>query len=106
MAEDKSELLHKLISLIFTQNRYPEQLYKTCDGLLGLQRKTEPDLFDKACQMAIDYQNYTYTFMKNILENKMTEQESILPDKPLPKHGNLRGKQHYQQQLQLKFNNQ
>jgi transposase len=105
-AEGKSELLQKLISLIFTQNRYPEQLYKTCDGLLGLQRKTEPNLFDKACQMAIDYHNYTYTFMKNILENKMTEQESILPDKPLPKHGNLRGKEHYQQQLKLKFNNQ
>lgn len=105
-AEEKSALLHKLISLIFTQDRYPEQLYKTCDGLLGLQRKTEPDLFDKACQLCIDHRNYTYTFMKNILENKMTEQESILPDKPLPKHGNLRGKEHYQQQLKLKLDNQ
>lgn len=105
-AEDKSELLHKLISLIFTQNRYPEQLYKTCDGLLSLQRKTGPGLFDKACQIAIDHQNYTYAFIKNILENKMTEQEPVLPGKPLPKHGNLRGKEHYQQQLKLKFNNQ
>src|SRR5690606_33875665 len=98
-AEEKSALLHKLISRIFTQNRYPEQLYKTCDGLLGLQRKAETELFDKACQMAIDHHNYTYTFIKNILANNMTEQESILPDKPLPKHGNLRGKEHYQQQL-------
>lgn len=61
---------------------------------------------DKACQIAIDHQNYTYTFMKNILENKMTEQQPILPDKPLPTHGNLRGKEHYQKQLKLKFNNQ
>jgi transposase len=105
-AEKKSKVLHRLISLIFTQNRYPEQLYKTCDGLFGLQRKTEPDRFDKACQMAIDHQNYTYTFMKNVLENKMTEGQTELPDKPLPKHGNLRGKEHYQKQLQLNFNNQ
>ena len=105
-AEKRSEVLGKLISLIFSQNRYPEQLYKTCDGLFGLLRKTEPEHFDKACQMAIDYQNYTYTFIKNILENKMTEPQDILPDKPLPKHGNLRGKEHYQQQLKLKFNNQ
>ncbi len=38
--------------------------------------------------MAIDYQNYTYSFIKNILENKMTEQGSELPDKPLPRHKN------------------
>jgi len=44
-AKNKSEALHKLISLIFTQSRYPEQLYKTCDGILGLQRKTDPDCF-------------------------------------------------------------
>ena len=105
-AEKKSGLLYRLISLIFTQNRYPEQLYKTCDGLFGLERKTEPKRFDKACQMAIDHQNYTYTFLKNVLENKTTEQQSILPDKPLPKHGNLRGKAHYQKQLKLKFNHQ
>ncbi|MEQ8649489.1 MAG: hypothetical protein RLO17_03100 [Cyclobacteriaceae bacterium] len=74
--------------MVFSQNRYPEQLYRTCDGLFGLYRKTEADLFNKACQMAIDYQNYTYSFIKNILENKMTEQGSELPDKPLPRHKN------------------
>ncbi|MCG8378149.1 MAG: IS21 family transposase [Proteobacteria bacterium] len=105
-AEKKSRVLHQLITLIFTQNRYPEQLYKTCEGLLGLQRKTEADRFEKACQMAIDYQNYTYTFMKNILENKMTEQQDAMADKSLPKHGNLRGKDYYEKQLELKFNNQ
>ena len=102
-AKKKSAELHQLITLIFTQNRYPEQLYKTCDGIFGLQRKTEENSFDKACQMAIDHQNYTYTFIKNILENKMTEQGSTMPEKPLPKHGNVRGKQHYQEQLALKF---
>jgi transposase len=104
-AGKKSKALGELVSLIFTQNRYPEQLYRTCDGLLSLQRKTDTDRFEKACQMAIDYQNYTYTFMKNILENKMTEQDSVLPDKPLPQHGNLRGKEYYEKQMEIKFNN-
>jgi transposase len=102
-AEKKSKVLHQLISLIFTQNRHPEQLYKTCDGLFGLQRKTDPDRFDKACQIAIDHQNYTYTFIRNVLENRMTDGQTELSDKPLPKHGNLRGKEHYQDQLQLKL---
>ncbi len=102
-ARRKSKLLHELVTLIFTQNRYPEQLYRTCDGLFSLQRKTEAEPFNKACQLAIEHQNYTYTFMKNILENKMTEQESILPDKPLPQHKNLRGKEYYEKQMRINF---
>lgn len=103
-AGKKSKTLGELISLIFTQNRYPEQLYRTCDGLFSLQRKAGAEHFDRACQMAIEHQNYTYTFIKNILENKMTELEPELPDKPLPQHGNLRGKEYYEKQMEIKFN--
>lgn len=102
-AEKKSEALHQLVCLIFNQNRYPEQLYKTCEGLFSLHRKTEANLFERACQMAIHYQNYRYTFIKNILENRMTEQVTEVPAKSLPQHGNLRGKEHYVQQLKLKL---
>jgi len=34
----------------------------------------------------------------------MTDQQTELPDKPLPKHHNLRGKDYYLKQLQLNFN--
>lgn len=102
-AAKRSAVLYELVSRIFNQNRYPEQLYKTCDGLFGLERKTEPARFEKACRMALDYQNYTYSFVMNVLENKMTEVQTAIPDKPLPKHANLRGKAHYQQ-LELNYN--
>ncbi|MFT7028820.1 MAG: hypothetical protein ACJA2C_000190 [Marinoscillum sp.] len=103
-ARRKSSSLYDLITLVFDQNRYPEQLYRTCDGLFGLHRKTEALLFDKACRIAIEYQNYSYTFVKNILENKMAEQEETIPDQSLPEHNNVRGKTYYQQSLPLKFN--
>lgn len=104
-AKKKSPVLHQLITQIVTQNRYPEQLYRTCEGIFGLYRIAEEGRFEKACQMAIDHQNCTYTFIKNILENKMTEQESVFPDKPLPRHDNLKGKEHYQKTIeQLKIN--
>ena len=102
----KSETLKRLIALIFTQNRYPEQLYRTCDGLFSLHRKTETEKFESACQIAVEHRNYSYTFIKNILENNMTQPPESLPDKVLPQHVNLRGKEYYQQQLHLKFNNQ
>ena len=105
IAAKRSKILHSLFELIFSQNRYPEQLYNTCDGLLSLHRKSDTVAFEKACQLAIDHQQTNYNFIKNILINKMTSiTKQPADDKPLPQHNNLRGKQYYQQTLN--FNNQ
>jgi transposase len=96
-AKLKSDELHQLIGLLFAQGRHPEQLYRTCDGLFSLQRKTEADIFQKACTMAIKHQNYSYRFILNILTNKMTGEAETMQTKPLPNHGNLRGREYYAQ---------
>jgi len=96
-AKLKSDELYQLIGLIFAQNRHPEQLYKTCDGLLNLQRKTDQKDFHKACLMAIEHQNYSYRFILNILTNKMTNQPEAKQEKPLPNHENLRKREYYAQ---------
>jgi len=96
-AKLKSDELYRLMGLMFAQNRHPEQLYRSCDGLLSLQRKSDPVDFQKACLMAIEHQNYSYRFIRNILANKMTGQTVPEPEKPLPDHKNLRGREYYQQ---------
>ncbi|MFA5817602.1 MAG: IS21 family transposase [Bacteroidales bacterium] len=96
-AKSKSAAFYQLVELLFKQNRHPEQLYRTCDGLMSLQRKTEADVFSKACMMAIDYQNYSYRFVSNILKNKMTDEPAAAPAKPLPVHKNIRGRDYYKQ---------
>ena len=104
-AGEKSPVLRQMVTLIFQQDRYPEQLYKTCDGLFSLFRKTELQHFEKACQMGIDYQNYSYRFILNLLQNRVTEDQQASPiEKKLPKHENLRGKQYYQTQIPFKSN--
>lgn len=95
--------LHELVSKIFQQNRYPEQAYRTCDGLLRLFKTYDTDLFERACQMALDHQMYSYGSVKKILENRMAEFLQEPPvEKALPVHNNLRGKEYYQQ-LTLKL---
>jgi transposase len=96
-AKLQSAELYQLIGLLFAQNRHPEQLYRSCDGLLNLQRKTDPKDFQKACTMAIEYQNYSYQFILNILANKMTNVPETKQEKPLPNHENLRGREYYAQ---------
>ena len=44
-AKGKSKELHELIELLFKQNRLPEQLYKSCDGLFSLHRKTNSQTY-------------------------------------------------------------
>lgn len=101
-AKEKTETLYQLVQLVFEQQRHPEHLYRACDGLLSLQRKTDTEIFKKACQMAIDHKNYSYSFILNILKNKMTEQQQTKQDQPLPEHKNIRGKAYYTQST-LKF---
>lgn len=94
-AKGRSEPLYQLVQLMFGQKRHPEQLYRSCDGLLSLERKTDPDTFAKACQIAIKNQNYSYMFLQNILKNKMAFEQEIRQDKHLPEHPNTRGKEYY-----------
>ncbi|MBW6498876.1 MAG: IS21 family transposase [Bacteroidales bacterium] len=93
--------LGKLFEQIFTQDKYPEQLYKSCDGLLQLARNTSKEQLRQACEVALAYQNYSYTFMRNLLTNKVTLPTRQQPPKPLPQHGNKRGKSYFQTILNL-----
>jgi len=106
-AMQKSSLFGGFITMLFKQNKYPEQLYRSCDGLLSLCQKSELSDFEKACQIAMEYQNFNYTFVRNILENKITKQEyknESNTKKTLPIHENIRGKEYYEQQT-INFNN-
>ena len=96
-AGNKSQMLVHLITLIFEQDEHPEILYRSCDGLFSLQRKTDPLVFEKACQLAIDNQIYSYRFISNIINNKMTENILNEKHKPLPDHANIRGSEYYKQ---------
>lgn len=90
-------VLQRFFTLLFSQKAYPEQLYKRCDGLLSLQRKSTPESFRKALEMAIEVENYNYQFVKNIIENKtyLNEEVSLEKTPKLPKHSNTRGRSCY-----------
>ena len=95
-AQSKSPDLHKVVTLLFEGGRPPEQNYRTCDGLFNLHRKTDPKVFEKACQEAISCKCYSYKFIMKVIENfKSQPNEQV--NKPLPEHSNIRGKEYYKQ---------
>jgi transposase len=100
-AKSYNATLGKLFEHIFTQDKYPEQLYRSCDGLLQLARNTQKEQLEQACQIALEYQNYSYQFMRNLLTNKIALTQPQSSPKPLPDHGNKRGKSYFQTILNL-----
>jgi len=91
-------VFHRFIDLIFSQeNRYPEQLYKICDGLFSLYKKSDPQAFSKAILKATDLGQYSYQFVKNIINNKTYHDQEVEGQQGLlPQHHNTRGSKYYQ----------
>jgi len=111
MAKSKNSEFAKLTEQIFKQNKHPEQLYKTCDGLLNLQRKTNAEHFTKACSIALTNGIFSYRAICNLIENKANFSDDVTGTnntKPLPKHDNIRGGEYYKNrddnQLTINFN--
>jgi len=86
-----------VIERILGGSQHPEQLYKTCMGILNLTKNYSNIKLNKACSRALYYENCSYKFIKNMLQNGMEEvQEEYLFDNTLPYHKNIRGNQYYE----------
>lgn len=86
-----------VIYKLLATKRHPEQLYRSCEGILSLAKKYSITDFEKACTMALDLDACTYTFIRNVLQNgtfKLHEQQVVLFTGQRD-HENLRRKQYY-----------
>ena len=59
----------RMIEIILSLKKHPEQTYKTCLGILNSARKYGNDKLNRACKRALYYECYSYRRIKNILEN-------------------------------------
>ncbi len=102
MARLKGDAVATVVKTVLSSRQHPEQSYKTCLGILALTKKYKESRLNRACELAIDYDNCTYKMIKNILSNNMdlvSEEEKDLGF-TLPEHDNIRGNQYYMEDLQ------
>jgi transposase len=86
----------KAATLILDNSIYIEQNYKSCFGMLMLQKRYGIPRLEAACARALQGTRINYTMIKNILERGLDKQLSILEQPPIPAHDNIRGKDNYQ----------
>ncbi len=97
-----SELLAELFAVIFERAEIPEVQYKRCDGLLSLQRKTDPVIFERVCRYALDNDILTYQSIKRVMDAKAymlngeEEKQQGKKNRNI-QHINIRGKKYYEE---------
>lgn len=91
-----SKELGDVVRHIFYNSSMPaETHYRTCDGLLSLQRSTDPVLFRTACETALRYGRCNYRFICSLIESRcagVSQSENLISP---PEHQNIRGREQF-----------
>ncbi len=97
-AEAIAEPVKKFIEAVLENKAHPEQAYKSCSGILSLQRKVGKERLSQACVRALEHQIYTYPIILSILDKQLDRHVSPAPEiiEEMPEHDNIRGHEYYQ----------
>jgi transposase len=96
-ADKVGENTRLAIEDILGSRSYPEQAYKSCAGVLSLEKKFSKERLEKACERALAYQATSYKLIRSILEKELDRLEPQLVEPCfIPSHDNIRGATAYQ----------
>lgn len=88
----------KAAELILSSNSYEVQNYKSCHGMMMLEKQYGKERLVAACSRALLGTRVNYTMIKNILRTGLDRlSDNTAENIPyIPIHDNIRGKNHYQ----------
>lgn len=89
------ELAEVMTRIFYDSNMPAETHYRTCDGLLNLQRSSDPAVFRTACETALRHGRCNYRFIRSLVESKcagVAQEGSLLSP---PEHDNIRGREQF-----------
>ncbi len=93
------EATAQLVEKILSTRTYPEQAYRSCLGIIHLERDYERERVEAAAKRALKFNTCSYRSMKTILSTGLdlrrdTGEQSV--QMMLPLHQNIRGQKYYQ----------
>jgi transposase len=87
----------KLFREIMAIRPHPEQGYRSCLGIIRLEKEYGSRRLEQACKRALAIGSPSYKSVKSILKAGLDKQELlILPDPKPIEHPNIRGRGYYQ----------
>ena len=92
----------ELINQILERKPHPQQGFRSCLGIIRLEKQYSKERLEAACAYALSIQGFSYKSVQSILKNGLDQKHTLLPKRdgstlPLPlQHPNIRGKEYYQ----------
>jgi len=90
--------VREVIEAIIKTNKHADQVSRSCEGVLSLEKKYGADRLAGACRRALDFGVHTkFKSIQSILEKNLDgHRESLFADElPMPAHNNIRGEKYY-----------
>ena len=95
-AEKYGPSVKAVVKIIIERKYFPEQAYRSCLGIISLEKKYSASRLDSACKRALEHRSCSYTSVRSILEHNLDQIE----DKPAASkkihHENIRGSEYYE----------
>lgn len=84
--------VHTIIDHVLQRGRHPEQNYKTCQGILALQKRYGAAKLIEGCRIALQADIISLGYIKGICENPYSGSAPLIVGRgALPVHENIRG---------------
>ncbi len=90
--------VEEYIRQVLERKQYPEQAYKSCQGILSFAKRVGSHRLIKACKRAHEIGYYNYNIVADILKKGLDNYDEDLVPQPMPAHPNIRGPQYYESQ--------
>jgi transposase len=84
-----------LVQKIIDTRAYPEHAYRSCLGILRLEKHYSKERLENGCLRALRFGALSFKALHNILENGLDRLEEKPQTAALPAHDNIRGGQYY-----------
>jgi transposase len=95
-AEAIDTSVKQYIYTILNKKQHVEQAYKSCVGILALNKEYGQTRLVNACKRGIEYDMYSYKSIQMILKRGLDKPEEAEQQLPLmPTHNNIRGNNYY-----------
>jgi len=94
-AESIDIVVRQYIYVILNKKQHVEQAYKSCVGILSLNKKYGSQRLINACKRGIEYDMYNYKSIDMILKRGLDQPEKQETLPLMPVHENIRGEHYY-----------
>lgn len=95
--EKSGDSVGEVFEKIIASRSHPEQGYRSCLGIIRLEKKYEKDRLEAACKRALAIGSPSYKSVKSILKTGLDKQQLLTtPESEPVDHHNIRGADYYQ----------